>query len=444
MAENFVKGFQTDKGVELYDYNALGNLPTLITQEQLEAVQAAANKYTDDEIAKLDLNGAGSGETTPIPSQTNPFNITTIISTGQDFSELTESGIYQIYKAAAENSQNCPTTNGGVLTVKARQNETNPILQYMIDTTGKTYTRYKTSTSWSTWKEYVITSSLNEYTKKNELEAQVEQSLLEALEQIKQDGAFKGEPGDDYILTEADKNEIAAIAADLIDIPESGGSTTIELDTTLKVSGKAADAKSVGDALDNKLGTDQLQSAINTALVQAKDSGEFNGDKGEPGDNYILTDNDKEEIATIAANKVEVTKEQTDCIITSNLRPPFVPWGQANIIFSVVDGSLLDVWNKVNNEQESKILFRYLGENDGDLFNYFITASYIEHFGYQQFSRYLRFVFIGQEEIITLFSENSDVVNNRITSYTITPILNKQGIIDLITDSFTNVAEVGA
>ena len=214
MAENFIKGFQTDKGVGLYDYNALGNLPTLITQEQLEAVQAAANKYTDDEIAKLDLGGA---ETTP----TNPFNIATIISTGQDFSELTKSGIYQIYKAAAENSQNCPTTNGGILTVKARQNETNPILQYMVDTTGKTYTRYKTSTSWSTWKEYVITGSLSEYTKKNELEAQVEQSLFEALEQVKQDGTFKGEPGNDYVLTEVDKNEIAAIAADLINIPES-------------------------------------------------------------------------------------------------------------------------------------------------------------------------------------------------------------------------------
>lgn len=133
MAKNVVKGFQTDRGIELYDYNSLANKPTLITQAQLEAVQAAANKYTDDEIAKIEFTG------------------------------------------------------------------------------------------------------------------------------------------------ESD----------------------IELDSTLKIEGKAADAKAVGDALDNKLGSDQLQSAINNALAQAKDSGEF---KGEPGDDYILTDSDKTDIANIVLN----------------------------------------------------------------------------------------------------------------------------------------------
>ena len=59
---------------------------------------------------------------------------------------------------------------------------------------------------------------------------------------------FDGEPGkdgDDYVLTEADKVEIAEIAADLVDVPEG----KVELDTTLTQSGKAADAKAVGDAL---------------------------------------------------------------------------------------------------------------------------------------------------------------------------------------------------
>ena len=118
MAENIVKGFQTDKGVELYDYNSLANKPTLITQAQLDAVKIAANKYTDEEIAKLDLTGG----------------------------------------------------------------------------------------------------------------------------------------------------------------------STVELDTTLKEPGKAADAKSVGDALNNKLNSDQLQPAINAALAQAKQSGEFDGPQGPQGE----------------------------------------------------------------------------------------------------------------------------------------------------------------
>ena len=72
--------------------------------------------------------------------------------------------------------------------------------------------------------------------------------------------------------------------------------TLIELDSTLKVGGKAADAKAVGDALGNKLNSDQLQSEINKALAQAKDNGDF---KGEPGDDYILTNSDKTDIANI-------------------------------------------------------------------------------------------------------------------------------------------------
>ena len=64
------------------------------------------------------------------------------------------------------------------------------------------------------------------------------------------------------------------------------GGASIELDTTLTQSGKAADAKAVGDALAEKQPTgdyltqDNLQSATNAALEQAKASGEFDGDPG--------------------------------------------------------------------------------------------------------------------------------------------------------------------
>ena len=57
----------------------------------------------------------------------------------------------------------------------------------------------------------------------------------------------------------------------------------IELDTTLSVQGKAADAKAVGDALRGKLDTAELDSAIDTALEQAKASGDFNGPQGPQG-----------------------------------------------------------------------------------------------------------------------------------------------------------------
>lgn len=87
-----------------------------------------------------------------------------------------------------------------------------------------------------------------------------------ALAQAKASGDFKGDPGQpgqpgepgktpekgkDY-FTDADKQEIAEQAAEMVKVPEGN---TVELDTTLTASGKAADAKAVGDALNGKLST---------------------------------------------------------------------------------------------------------------------------------------------------------------------------------------------
>lgn len=56
MAENPIQGFQTNTGVEKYDYNALANKPILITQTEVNKAVAAANKYTDEQIAKINTN----------------------------------------------------------------------------------------------------------------------------------------------------------------------------------------------------------------------------------------------------------------------------------------------------------------------------------------------------------------------------------------------------
>ena len=71
----------------------------------------------------------------------------------------------------------------------------------------------------------------------------------------------------------------------------AGEGANVELDTTLTQSGKAADAKATGDALnelkeaiDDKLDASALPTAINTALAQAKESGQFDGAQGPKGD----------------------------------------------------------------------------------------------------------------------------------------------------------------
>lgn len=50
----------------------------------------------------------------------------------------------------------------------------------------------------------------------------------------------------------------------------------------------------------------ELSGAVNDALAQAKDSGEFDGEPGEPGSDYVLTEADKQEIAELTAPLVDV------------------------------------------------------------------------------------------------------------------------------------------
>ena len=110
----------------------------------------------------------------------------------------------------------------------------------------------------------------------------------------------KGEKGDTDIslgLTSAAVGQTIKVKA----IDESGKPTEwetadmsegIALDTTLTQSGKAADAKAVGDALAEKqpkgdyLTQDNLQSATDAALAQAKASGEFDGTDGKTAYQY--------------------------------------------------------------------------------------------------------------------------------------------------------------
>lgn len=88
----------------------------------------------------------------------------------------------------------------------------------------------------------------------------------------------------------------------------------IELDTSLSIQGKAADAKAVGEALESKLNKTELTSAIENALTQAKLSGEFNGEDGKDGENYVLTEVDKQEIAELASKLIEIPEIDSDNI----------------------------------------------------------------------------------------------------------------------------------
>lgn len=184
-----VRGFQTNEGTKQYDYNALANKPTLITQEQVDATLKAAKEYTDEKIKNIDIN-AGEG--------------------------------------------------------------------YVTD-------------------------------------QELQGAITSALTQAKENGDFKGEPGDDYVLTETDKNEIANIVLEQIEIPDFPEGGTVDL-TGYATEEWVKQQNYLISIPDNYVTSDELTNEVSSALIQAKQNGDF---KGEPGDDYILTEDDKREVANI-------------------------------------------------------------------------------------------------------------------------------------------------
>ena len=113
----------------------------------------------------------------------------------------------------------------------------------------------------------------------------------------------------DYVYTET---EIATYKKleDRIEVLESGGATPDVIEQAVKEYLKenpvqagatkeeaaqiAQNKEDIEKLTADKLDADRLPEAVNEALAQAKASGEF---KGDPGDDYVLTEADKQEIA---------------------------------------------------------------------------------------------------------------------------------------------------
>lgn len=109
-----------------------------------------------------------------------------------------------------------------------------------------------------------------------------------------------------------------------------------------------------------------------------------------------------------------------DCVITCDYNPPL---SGRNLAFSVVSGSLLSVWEKVHNGEKPRVLFRYLGEDDGDFFNTFAEADYVEHMAKWTTPYLLTISFTVKDELLVLESEQqSNIRGNVISSYTVTKV----------------------
>ena len=184
----------------------------------------------------------------------------------------------------------------------------------------------------------------------------------------------KGDNGDDYTLTDTDKDEIAGIAAEMIDLTNyvknddyatddnagvvftssvagieskygvlriksaTEAVVTAKQNTYMPIVPKNLDhAVKVGITTNTKTLTDAEKATacswlgavseanagelIDTALAEAKASGEFDGEKGDkgdpgaPGNDYVLTTADKTAIAEEAAGMVDVPDVDTSALV---------------------------------------------------------------------------------------------------------------------------------
>lgn len=92
--------------------------------------------------------------------------------------------------------------------------------------------------------------------------------------------------GKDYVLTDVDKAEIAEIAAGMVNVPGGGGGSTDLTGYATEQWVKDQNYLTEHQDISGKLDASKLPEAINTALAQAKASGEFDGHSPVRGVDY--------------------------------------------------------------------------------------------------------------------------------------------------------------
>lgn len=235
MADNLVKGFQTDTGTAYYDYSALANVPDAIKSED------NLNDFIEEKIANL---GGGGG---------NNSGSSIIIDT--------------------------------TLSQKGQAADAQAVGQAL----------------------------------KNKIESsELQTAVNEALEQAKEKGDFKGDPGDDYVLTNTDKEEIANIVLGQIEIPDSpGGGENVDL-TGYATKDWVKQQNYITSIPSDYVTSGELTSEVNSALELAKQSGEF---KGEKGDSFTYNDFTEEQLKDLVGPQGDpgyspyvdiTTSQQTD------------------------------------------------------------------------------------------------------------------------------------
>lgn len=87
------------------------------------------------------------------------FQFRGAIPAGTDFDSLLETGIHTVTTAIVAECTNCPSANGGILLAFPNKNRAIGGHVY-LDNTNKLYTRYRTTSAWSTWDRVGTASEL--------------------------------------------------------------------------------------------------------------------------------------------------------------------------------------------------------------------------------------------------------------------------------------------
>ena len=251
-----------------------------------------------------------------------------------------------------------------------------------------------------------IEEALAKYLEKNPIdginEDELKQAVEAALEEAKASGVFKGDPGEpgvpgnDYVLTDEDKREIAERAAGLVEVPDG---PTVELDTTLKVPGKAADAGAVGDALTqlnekNAAQDEEIAKKANDSdLAAVAKSGSYNDLK------------DKPEIGESAPEVYIGAEKPTDPNVTVWIDPDREPsssgGAEQESVFELIESFTL---------QDGEMAFARTAEPDGTPYNFramLIQGDIPEATATVNVKTYYK---IGEESVYTYFGQMQSIL----------------------------------
>ena len=251
MAAEYIKKINTNEGPKQIDYNALANLPTIPNAVEIDATLTKAGKAADAKAVGDAITTAGTSISKKLDAPTGGTDgqILTKTTDGVAWKDAPAADTVEIDATLATTGKAADAKAVGDALAKKATDAALDVERKRIDNLAKFH------------EEGGVTSAA---------EAELK-DIRTGADGVTYDSAGAAVRGQlqkkvDAPTADGTEGQVLTKGADGVEWKDAPAADTVEIDATLATTGKAADAKAVGDALKEKVTSAQVTAAITAAI----------------------------------------------------------------------------------------------------------------------------------------------------------------------------------